>query len=88
MAIARKNKDLTKIFLSIFLEGKPVYNLDKELVDNTIKSIKSLCCSTLHGLTRRLMKNPENSKLISAINNGNMDIFDTVKALLDFYVNK
>lgn len=98
MAIARKNKDLAEIFLSIVLEGKPVYIRDKELVDNTIKSIKSLGCSTLNGLTNRLddlqkdfkkaMKNPETSKSASAINNGNMDIFDTVKALLDFYVNK
>ena len=98
MAIARKNKDLAEIFLSIVLEGKPVYIKDKELVENTIKSIRSLGCSTLNGLTNKLddlqkdfkkqMSNPENSKSASAINNGNMDIFDTVKALLDFYIKE
>lgn len=98
MAIARKNKDLAEVFLSIVLEGKPVYIKDKELVENTIKSIRSLGCTTLSGLKNKLdelqqeykkqMRNPENSKTASAINNGNMDIFDTVKALLDFYVNK
>lgn len=98
MAIARKNKDLADIFLAIVQEGKPVYLKDKDLVENTIKSIKNLNCKNITELNTKLeelkeqfkkeMKNPENALTASAINNGKMDIYSMIQSLLKYYVNK
>lgn len=98
MAIARKNKDLADIFLAIVQEGKPVYLKDKDLVENTIKSIKNLNCKNIAELNTKLeelkeqfkkeMKNPENALTASAINNGKMDIYSMIQSLLAYYVNK
>ena len=98
MAIARKNKDLADIFLAIVQEGKPVYLKDKDLVENTIKSIKNLNCKNIAELNTKLeelkeqfkkeMKNPENALTASAINNGKMDIYSMIQLLLTYYVNK
>lgn len=98
MVIARKNKDLAKVFLSIVLKGKPVYIKDKEMIDGAIKSIRSLGCSTVEGLRNKIdslhedykkaMRNPENQRQGSAINNGTMDIYDMIKAILDFFINE
>ena len=98
MVIARKNKDLAEIFLSIVLKGKPVYIKDKDMIDSAIKSIRSLGCSTVSGLIDKIdklhkeykeqMRNPENQKQASAINNGTMDIYDMIKAMLDFFINE
>lgn len=97
MAIARKNKDLADIFLAIVQEGKPVYLKDKDLVENTIKSIKNLNCKNIAELNTKLeelkeqfkkeMKNPENALTASAINNGKMDIYSMIQLLLAYYVN-
>lgn len=97
IVIARKNKDLAEVFLSIVLKGKPVYIKDKEMIENAIKSIKGLGCSTISGLGAKLdelqeeykktMRNPENQKQGSAINNGTMDVYDMIKAILDFFIN-
>ena len=96
MAIARKNKDLADIFLAIVQEGKPVYLKDKDLVENTIKSIKNLNCKNIAELNTKLeelkeqfkreMKNPENALTASAINNGKMDIYSMIQSLLTYYV--
>lgn len=96
MAIARKNKDLADIFLAIVQQGKPVYLKDKDLVENTIKSIKNLNCKTIAELNTKLeelkeqfkreMKNPENALTASAINNGKMDIYSMIQSLLTYYV--
>ena len=98
MVIARKNKDLAEIFLSIVLEGKPVYIKDKEMIETTIKSIRGLGCSTVKGLMTKLdelhdkfkqeMRNPETQKQGSAINNGTMDIYDMIKEILVFFIEK
>ena len=98
MVIARKNKDLAEVFLSIVLKGKPVYIKDKEMIENAIKSIKGLGCSTISGLGTKLdelqeeykkaMKNPENQKQGSAINNGAMDVYDMIKAILNFFIEE
>ena len=98
MAIARKNKDLAEVFLSIVTEGKPVYLKDKELVENTIKTIKNLHCpdivTLMHKITelqekfQKEMKNPENALVASAINNGNSDIYSMIGAILDYYVEQ
>ena len=98
MAIARKNKDLADIFLAIVQEGKSVYLKDKDLVENTIKSIKNLNCKNIAELNTKLeelkeqfkkeMKNPENALTASAINNGKMDIYSMIQSLLAYYVNK
>lgn len=98
MAIARKNKDLADIFLAIVQEGKPVYLKDKDLVENTIKSIKNLNCKNIAELNTKLeelkeqfkkeMKNPENALTASAINNGKMDIYSMIQSLLKYYVSK
>lgn len=96
MAIARKNKDLADIFLAIVQQGKPVYLKDKDLVENTIKSIKNLNCKNIAELNTKLeelkeqfkreMKNPENALTASAINNGKMDIYSMIQSLLTYYV--
>jgi len=96
MAIARKNKDLADIFLAIAQQGKPVYLKDKDLVENTIKSIKNLNCNNIAELNTKLeelkeqfkreMKNPENALTASAINNGKMDIYSMIQSLLTYYV--
>lgn len=96
MAIARKNKDLADIFLAIVQQGKPVYLKDKELVENAIKSIKNLNCSSIADLNTKLdelkeqfkkeMKNPENALTASAINNGKMDIYSMIQSLLSYYI--
>lgn len=96
MAIARKNKDLADIFLAIVQQGKPVYLKDKELVENAIKSIKNLNCSSIADLNTKLdelkeqfkreMKNPENALTASAINNGKMDIYSMIQSLLAYYI--
>lgn len=98
MAIARKNKDLADIFLAIVQEGKPVYLKDKDLVENTIKSIRNLNCKSIAELNTKLeelkeqfkreMKNPENALTASAINNGKMDIYSMIQSLLAYYVDK
>lgn len=98
MAIARKNKDLADIFLAIVQEGKPVYLKDKDLVENTIKSIKNLNCKNISELNTKLeelkeqfkreMKNPENALTASAINNGKMDIYSMIQSLLAYYIDK
>lgn len=98
MVIARKNKDLAEVFLSIVLKGKPVYIKDKEMVDTTIKSIKGLGCKTvsslkvkvdeLHEKFKQAMQNPETQKQASAINNGTMDIYDMIKEILIFFIDK
>lgn len=98
MVIARKNKDLAEIFLSIVLKGKPVYIKDKEMIDGAIRSINSLDCSTVSVLQKKLdtlhqeyknvMKNPENQKQASAINNGTMDVYDMIEAILDFFIKE
>lgn len=98
MAIARKNKDLADIFLSIVQKGKPVYLKDKELVENTIKSIKNLNCNSISELNTKLeelkeqfqkeMRNPENALTASAINNGKMDIYSMIQSLLAYYVKE
>lgn len=96
MAVARKNKDLADIFLSIVQQGKPVYLKDKDLVENTIKTIKNLNCKTIAELNTKLdelkeqfqkeMKNPENSLTASAINNGKSDIYSMIQSILEYYV--
>lgn len=96
MAIARKNKDLADIFLAIAQQGKPVYLKDKDLVENTIKSIKNLNCNNIAELNTKLeelkeqfkreMKNPENALTASAINNGKMDIYSMIQSLLTYYI--
>lgn len=98
MAIARKNKDLADIFLAIVQKGKPVYLKDKDLIDNTIKTIKNLNCKTISNLNLKLdelkkqfqreMKNPENALTGSAINNGKSDIYSMIQSILEYYVNK
>lgn len=98
MAIARKNKDLADIFLAIVQEGKSVYLKDKDLVENTIKSIKNLNCKNIAELNTKLeelkeqfkkeMKNPENALTASAINNGKMDIYSMIQSLLKYYVSE
>lgn len=98
MAIARKNKDLADIFLAIVQKGKPVYLKDKDLIDNTIKTIKNLNCKTIPNLNLKLdelkkqfqreMKNPENALTGSAINNGKSDIYSMIQSILEYYVNK
>lgn len=98
MAIARKNKDLADIFLAIVQKGKPVYLKDKDLIDNTIKTIKNLNCKTISDLNLKLdelkkqfqreMKNPENALTGSAINNGKSDIYSMIQSILEYYVNK
>lgn len=98
MAIARKNKDLADIFLAIIQKGKPVYLKDKDLVENTIKTIKNLNCKTIADLNTKLgelkeefkreMKNPENALTGSAINNGKSDIYSMIQSILEYYVNK
>jgi superfamily I DNA/RNA helicase len=98
MVIARKNKDLAEVFLSLVLKGKPVYIKDKEMIDGAIKSIRSLGCTTVAGLQNKIdelheeykktMKNPENQRQCSAINNGTMDVYDMIKAILNFYINE
>lgn len=98
MVIARKNKDLAEVFLQIVLEGKPVYIKDKEMIEQAIKSINNLGCSTISGLRNRLkevhkqfikeMKNPENQRQGSAINNGAMDIYDMIEAILEFFIEE
>lgn len=98
MAIARKNKDLADIFLAIVQEGKSVYLKDKDLVENTIKSIKNLNCKNISELNTKLeelkeqfkreMKNPENALTASAINNGKMDIYSMIQSLLAYYIDK
>ena len=62
MAIARKNKDLADIFLAIVQEGKPVYLKDKDLVENTIKSIKNLNCKNIAELNTKLEELKEQFK--------------------------
>lgn len=96
MAIARKNKDLADIFLAIVQKGKPVYLKDKELVENTIRTIKNLKCKSISELNTKLedlgddfkreMKNPENSLTASAINNGKMDIYSMIQSILFYYI--
>lgn len=98
MIIARKNKDLAEVFLALVLKGKPVYIKDKEMIEGAIKSIRNLGCSTVEGLQnkidslheeyKKIMRNPENQRQGSAINNGAMDIYDMIKAILDFFVVK
>lgn len=98
MAIARKNKDLADIFLAIVQKGKPVYLKDKDLVENTIKTIKNLNCKGIDELNTKLdelkeqfkreMKNPENALVGSAINNGKSDIYSMIQSILEFYVEK
>lgn len=97
MAIARKNKDLADIFLSIVRQGKPVYLKDKDLVENTIKTIKNLNCEDIATLNTKLeelkerfrkeMKNPENALTASAINNGKMDIYSMIQSILVYYMS-
>ena len=96
MAIARKNKDLADIFLSIVRQGKPVYLKDKDLIENTIKTIKNLNCDSVATLNTKLgelkeqfkkeMKNPENALTASAINNGKMDIYSMIQSILEYYI--
>ena len=98
MVIARKNKDLAEVFLSIVLAGKPVYIKDKEMVDSTIKSIKKIGCKNVKALKEKIaklheeykkqMRNPENQKQASAINNGTMDIYDMIISLLNFFIKE
>lgn len=96
MVIARRNRDLTEIFLDIIGKGKPVYIKDKDLVEQTIDSIERLGCENLEDLMAKItklqkeyqekMNNPENARIASAINNDAMDIYDIIKMLLDFFI--
>lgn len=71
---------------------------DKDLVENTIKTIKNLNCKTIADLNTKLgelkeefkreMKNPENALTGSAINNGKSDIYSMIQSILEYYVHK
>lgn len=84
--------------MAIIQKGKPVYLKDKDLVENTIKTIKNLSCKTIADLNTKLgelkeefkreMKNPENALTGSAINNGKSDIYSMIQSILEYYVHK
>jgi superfamily I DNA/RNA helicase len=54
--IARKNKDLCEIILSLIKVGKPIYLKDVELVKKIIKIIEGAKTTSVAGLSRHLEK--------------------------------
>ncbi len=95
--IARKNKDLVQIMLSILKQGKSIYIKDKNLVSTTVSNIRKLQSKTINGLEVELkklqvefqqqQKDPVQRVSGSAISNDEADIYDTIFLLLENYRN-